>query len=582
MVGTFDSLNPFIVQGGTTSARGLVRSGVRQSRLREPARCAAPTSRSRSTASSPRSVETPPDRSWVEFTLNPKAKFSDGQPVTVDDVIFSPRAPARQGPAELQGLLLQGRADRADRRARRPLPHRERQRPRAAADPRPDAGPAQARHRPGHLRQVDAEADRSAPAPTSSREVKRARPHRLQAQSRLLGEGPADQARLRQLRRDPHRVLPRRQHHVRGVQEGPLRRQSRGRPGAVEHGLRLPGREGRPGRQGDVQDRHARRACRASSSTRAGRSSPTRRVREALAELFDFEWVNKNLYYGAFVRAAGYFNDSELSSIGRPADEREKALLAPFPGAVATDVMNGTYKPTVSDGCRRRPQGAPRGARRSCRRPATSSTRQHAGQHGDRRSRSPSRSSSPPRRTRGSALAYQRTLDRIGIKATIRSVDAAQFQQRRQTFDFDMIRMTWTASLSPGNEQNFRWSQAVGRRRRLVQLSRRQAAGDRRHDRRRCSSAPTREDFVAAVRALDRVLISGYYVVPLFYLPETSGSPAGTRSSTRRRPSLTGPRLETWYATPQIGLAGRVTAARLRRCRPWSLRGRRAAFPCRR
>ena len=59
------------------------------------------------------------------------------------------------------------------------------------------------------------------------------------------------------------------------------------------------------------------------------------RVREALAELFDFEWVNKNLYYGAYVRAAGYFNDSELSAIGRPADDREKALLAPFPGVVA-------------------------------------------------------------------------------------------------------------------------------------------------------------------------------------------------------------------------------------------------------
>ena len=68
-------------------------------------------------------------------------------------------------------------------------------------------------------------------------------------------------------------------------------------------------------------------------------------VRAALAKLIDFEWINKNLYYDAFVRAAGYFNDSELSSIGRPANARERELLAPFPGVVAEDVMDGTYLP---------------------------------------------------------------------------------------------------------------------------------------------------------------------------------------------------------------------------------------------
>ena len=73
-------------------------------------------------------------------------------------------------------------------------------------------------------------------------------------------------------------------------------------------------------------------------------------VREALASMFDFEWINANLYDGAYKRSEGFFDDSELSSIGRPASERERALLAPFPGAVRDDVMEGKWRAPVSDG----------------------------------------------------------------------------------------------------------------------------------------------------------------------------------------------------------------------------------------
>ena len=74
------------------------------------------------------------------------------------------------------------------------------------------------------------------------------------------------------------------------------------------------------------------------------------RVREALASMFDFEWINANLYAGAYRRSEGFFDDSELSSIGRPASERERALLAPFPGAVREDVMEGRWRAPASDG----------------------------------------------------------------------------------------------------------------------------------------------------------------------------------------------------------------------------------------
>ena len=268
-------------------------------------------------------------------------------------------------------------------------------------------------------------------------------------------------------------------------------------------------------------------------------------VRRALARLFDFEWVNHNLYYDAYVRAAGYFNDSELSSIGRPADEKEKALLAPFPGVVAPDVMNGTYRPTVSDGT---------GADRKVLREALSEL-QSAGYELDNTNTLVNKANGRPlafeilvttKEDERLALAYQRTLDRIGVKATIRSVDAAQFQQRRQTFDFDMTRNTWAASLSTGNEQNFRRSQAAADTDGSFNFpGAKQPAIDALIE--AMLAAPTREDFVAAVRALDRVLISGYYVVPLLYLPETWIA----RWNTVEHPevtSLTGPRIDTWYA----------------------------------
>ena len=157
VVGTFDSLNPFIVQGGFTSARGLsdpvfgrlVFESLLERSADEPFTLYGNLAET---------VETPPDRSWVEFTLNPKAKFSDGTPVTVDDVIFSMEILRDKGRPNYKAYYSKISQRRAGRRARRALRPRRRQRPRAAADHRPDAGLPQARHRPGDLRQIDAEA----------------------------------------------------------------------------------------------------------------------------------------------------------------------------------------------------------------------------------------------------------------------------------------------------------------------------------------------------------------------------------------------------------------------------------------
>ena len=74
------------------------------------------------------------------------------------------------------------------------------------------------------------------------------------------------------------------------------------------------------------------------------------RVREAIALLFDFEWVNHSIFFDLYRRSASYFEGSELSALGRPADARERALLAPFPDAVRADVLDGTWAPPVTDG----------------------------------------------------------------------------------------------------------------------------------------------------------------------------------------------------------------------------------------
>jgi peptide/nickel transport system substrate-binding protein len=240
------------------------------------------------------------------------------------------------------------------------------------------------------------------------------------------------------------------------------------------------------------------------------------RVREALAAMFDFEWINANLYAGAYKRSEGFFDDSELSSIGRPATAREKALLAPYPGAVRADVMDGTWRAPVSDGS---------GRDRTLARRAIELL-QSAG-YALKDGRLIGRDGAPldfeivvkTREEERLALAYARNLARIGVSADVRLVDEVQFQRRRTRFDFDMAPGTWTASPSPGNEQRGRWSSAAANAEGAYNIA---GAASPAIDAMIAAilAADASDDFVAAVRALDRLLISGFYIVPFYYSPE--------------------------------------------------------------
>jgi peptide/nickel transport system substrate-binding protein len=117
------------------------------------------------------------------------------------------------------------------------------------------------------------------------------------------------------------------------------------------------------------------------------------------------------------------------------------------------------------------------------------------------------------------AIAFSRDLKRAGIAIRIRVVDAVQYDRRRLTYDYDMIEYRWDQSLSPGNEQAFYWGAAAA-----------DADGTRNYMGVKSPaidamiaellSARERDDFIAAVRGLDRILMSGFYVVPLFHLPD--------------------------------------------------------------
>jgi peptide/nickel transport system substrate-binding protein len=240
------------------------------------------------------------------------------------------------------------------------------------------------------------------------------------------------------------------------------------------------------------------------------------RVREALASMFDFEWINANLFGGAYKRSEGFFDDSELSSIGRPTSARERELLAPFPGAVRDDVMEGQWRAPVSDGG---------GSDRSIARKAIEELKRagyvlHDGRlfdaHGAQLAFEILVKNRDEERL---ALAYSRNLARIGVAANVRLVDEVQFQRRRTSFDFDVMIGTWPASPSPGNEQRGRWSSAAADAPGAYNIAGvRSPAIDAMIA--AILAAQSGEDFIAAVRALDRLLISGFYIAPLYYAPE--------------------------------------------------------------
>jgi peptide/nickel transport system substrate-binding protein len=144
--------------------------------------------------------------------------------------------------------------------------------------------------------------------------------------------------------------------------------------------------------------------------------------------------------------------------------------------------------------------------------------------------------------------AFARSLGQVGIAAQIRPVDSAQRWARLKSYDFDMIQWSWGTSLSPGNEQRNRWGSASADSENALNFAGvRSPAIDAVID--AVVAAKERPEFVSSVRALDRLLLSGDYVIPLYH---PKGLWMAWRSGLQRpdRAPLSGAALETWWKVP--------------------------------
>ena len=536
ILGTFDSLNPLIVRGlAVQQIRGFVLESL-MARGNDEAFTLYGLLAS--------SVETDDLRSYVTFHLDPRARFSDGQPVKAEDVLFSWALLRDHGrPNHRQYYAKVTKAEAPD-----PLTVRF------------DFGGAPDRELPLILGLMPV-LPKHAVDVTSFEETSMSPP---------VGSGPYRVSAVKPgagvtLTRNPDywgRDLP--------VNRGlwnfdeirlDFYREANGQFEAFKRGLYDFRVETEPLRWHDGYDFPAARNGEVIRDTiKTGMPQPSEflvfntrrpvfsdiRVRQALTLLFDFEWINRNYFFGLYGRSASFFAGSELSAYTRAADDREQALLKPFAAHIPPDILDGSYRLPVSDGT-----GRDRASLRSALNLLSQAGYDLDGTVLRQRSTKTPLSFEILVTTRDQeriALAYTRDLKRAGIEASVRAVDAVQFDQRRLGFDFDMIQNRWDQSLSPGNEQSFYWGSEAAD----IQGTRNyMGAKDPAIDALIAAILEAREhpQFVSAVRALDRGLMSGFYAIPLFNAREQWIA----RWNVIERPlatALTGYLPETWWQKP--------------------------------
>lgn len=240
------------------------------------------------------------------------------------------------------------------------------------------------------------------------------------------------------------------------------------------------------------------------------------RVRRGLTLALDFEWINKALFDGAYTRTQSFWQNSQLSSLGVPASPAELDMLGDARSKLPPEILSGDYA---------MPQTDASGRDRKILRKAydlfkdAGFTLKGSTMTGPDGKPLAFEILTQNLEQEKIALAYKRTLAVLGIAVDIRTVEDAQYQARTQTFDYDMIFKTYSASLSPGVEQIRRWSSTA----RDVPGSENLAGvADPDIDRmiEHILSSSSDADFQASVRAHDRLLVAGHYLVPLFHIGE--------------------------------------------------------------
>lgn len=238
-----------------------------------------------------------------------------------------------------------------------------------------------------------------------------------------------------------------------------------------------------------------------------------RRVREAIAQLFDFEWASKQLFYGAYKRTHSYFENSEMAATGLPS-EAELKLLEPLRDKLPPEVFTQEFKPPVSDG-----SGI---IREQSRRAFQLLTEAGYRIENDKMIGPDGKQlvfeflNFQPNLERV-ILPFKRNLAELGIDLQIRRVDTSQYINRLRSRDFDMTSAIWPQSSSPGNEQREFWHSASADNpgsRNLMGL--RDPAIDQLVE--GLIRSDSRESLITHARALDRALLWGHYVVPNYYV----------------------------------------------------------------
>jgi microcin C transport system substrate-binding protein len=239
------------------------------------------------------------------------------------------------------------------------------------------------------------------------------------------------------------------------------------------------------------------------------------RVRKALDLVFDYEWMNRNLFFGIYTRTHSYFENSDMKAVGLPTPE-ELAILEPFRDKLPKEVFGLPYLPPVNDGFNLSRDHLRKASELldeagwklvDGRRVKTVNGRQQTLDI-EFMIESPS--------SERVILPFQINLQRLGINAVLRQVDAAQYQNRIKSFDFDLIGRRYSLLLTPGPElQNF-WGSEAGKREGGYNLA---GIDDPVVDAllEKVAMAKSRVELNAICRALDRVLRAGHYWVPNWF-----------------------------------------------------------------
>ncbi|MFD1326797.1 extracellular solute-binding protein [Mycoplana ramosa] len=511
VVGTFDNLNPFILKSMRTTARGLwdpefgnlVYESLMQRSRDEPFSMYGLLAET---------VEWDDERSFVQFNLNPKARWADGQPVTVDDVIFSFELLRDKGRSPFSRRLdvVETMEKVGDNSVRFTFNDK--------ADRESPLLLALSPVLPKHATEVEG-FDRTTlqfPLGSGPYRIKEVKPGEKIVFERdpdywgkdipaKIGFDNYDRITVEYFLQENSLFEAFKKGDVDVYQEGNPTKWARGydfpavASGAIVRDTFRP--QVPSGMLGFV------------FNTRRPMFSDVR-VRHGLSLVFDFEWVNKNLFEGAYKRTESFWQNSQLSSLGVAADGRERQLLGPALDRIEPAILDGSYRWPVTDAS---------GRDRKVLKQAVVLLKEAGytikdGVMSDAAGRPLAFEIMTQNADQEKlALAYQRFLAALGIRASVRTVDDSQYQSRAQTFDYDVIIRAYASSLSPGIEQAARWRSDFRDREGSEAFA---GANDPEVDRLvdAILAARSAEDFRSAVRAHDRMLLSNHYVLPLYHL----------------------------------------------------------------